>query len=321
MINSTTHNLRLPIYGQANQPPVAAQAGSPFCPDPVLEGRKGRLYLLATPDTDRDLLRRFALHYYNDTSFDIIPTLHAAMSFAHSDLGLEGKIHVAVIVHDLSLYVVATDEGEVYQVRAGAVTHPLDEHSFRAALPIPGAHPKQEPAGVLPVRSIKVRLMMGDSVVLGLRWMPAVIGRAIPRILRQSPDPTTVAGRLSRVARRKARAEAPFAVIMMPGLSPTSGAGLVTNRPQAAGRAPAQLAPVARPREGRSPIWIALIIAALAVAFSLWVTKPTIDPEEISNMFLQMLTPEASQTVPAEGTPTADSTPEAPAAEQSPATP
>ena len=109
MIHSTTHHLRLPIYGQANQPQVAPQQGCPYCSDPVLEARKGRLYLLATPDTERDLLKRFALRYYGHPSYDIMPTLHEAMAFAHSDHGLQGAIHVAVIVHDLSVYAVATD--------------------------------------------------------------------------------------------------------------------------------------------------------------------------------------------------------------------
>jgi len=303
MIDSTARNLRLPIYGQANLPPVSAQAGSPFCPDPVLEARKGRLYLLATPDADRDLLRRFALHYYHDPSFDIIPTLQKAMAFAHSDLGLEGTVHVAVVVHDLSMYIVATDEGDVYQVRAGTVSHPLDEHSFRTELAIPAPHGRQEPEGRLPVRSIKARLTMGDAVVLGLRLIPAVIGKAVPHILRQAQDPMVVAARLSRVARSKARIEAPYAVIMMPGLSSTSAAGLLNSRPPTAlpEAAPSRLP--ALPRERHSAVRIAFAFAVLAVAFSLWVTKPRLDRDAISNMFLEMLTPVATETPLVEGTP------------------
>lgn len=317
MINSTTHNLRLPIYGQANQPQVATQQGGPFCQDPVMEGRKGRLYLLATPDTDRDLLKRFALHYYGNTSYDIIPTLQSAMAFAHSDHGLTGQIHVAVVVHDLSLHVVATDEGDVYQYRSGTVSHPLDEHSFRAELPIPGAHASREPAGALRVRSIKVRLTLGDSVVLGLRRMPSVVGRVLPRILRQSQDPTAVAARLSRVARGKVKEEVPFAVIMMPGLSPISGVGLTgSRRPPTSPSAPGQPLPAARPRGERSPIWIALLVAALAVAFSLWLTKPKIDTDALAEMFMQMLTPVASETPVGAEEPSPEVTPLAPAVEQ-----
>ena len=317
MINSTTHNLRLPLYGQANQPQVATQPGCPFCHDPVTEGRKGRLYLLATPNTDRDLLKRFALHYYGQLSYDIIPTLHSAMAFAHSDHGLTGHIHVAVIVHDLSLYVVATDEGDVYQYRSGAVSRPLDAHAFRTELPVPAPHPNQAPAGILPVRSVKTRLTMGDSVVLGLRRVPAAIDKAIPRILRQAEDPTAVAARLSRMARGKVKRDVPFAVIMMPGLSPISGVGLAGSRPRTPPRAQARPAPASRSRGERSPIWIALLIAGMAVAFSLWVTKPKISRDDISDMFMQMLTPVATEMPGAGELTSPEVTPEAPALEES----
>lgn len=297
MIHSTTHHLRLPIYGQANQPQVAAQQGCPYCSDPVLETRKGRLYLLATPDTERDLLKRVALHYYGHPSYDIIPTLHEAMAFAHSDHGLRGTIHVAVIVHDLSMYAVATDEGELHQVRSGALSRPLDEHSFRTLLPVNRPRLPDEEEPTVAVRSIKTRLTMGDSLVLGLRHLPTAVHKAIPKVLRQAQDPNAVAGRLSRLARRKAKAEAPFAVIMMPGLSPFSGVGLTATRPVAPQPAIAKPAAAPRERGERSPIWLALAFATLAVAFSLWMTKPKIDPDAISEMFVQMLTVVPTETV------------------------
>lgn len=297
MIHSTTHHLRLPIYGQANQPQVAPQQGCPYCSDPVLEARKGRLYLLATPDTERDLLKRFALRYYGHPSYDIMPTLHEAMAFAHSDHGLQGAIHVAVIVHDLSVYAVATDEGDVHQVRSGAVSRPLDEHSFTTRLPVDRPCEPDEEEATVTVRSIKARLTMGDSLVLALRQMPPAIGKAIPKVLRQAQDPTAVAGRLSRLALRKTKAEAPFAVIMMPGLSPFSGIGLTASRPEAPQPAIPQPAAAPRERGERSPIWVALAFATVAIAFSVWMTKPTIDTDAISEMFTQMLTAVPTETV------------------------
>jgi hypothetical protein len=88
-----------------------------------------RLYLLSSRETDRNLLLAFARRYYGNASYDVVPTLCAAMGWAHGgEHGLEGRVLLAAVIHDLSLYLVSTVEGEAYVLRSDVVSVPLSQH-------------------------------------------------------------------------------------------------------------------------------------------------------------------------------------------------
>lgn len=296
----STNNLRFPAYAQANQPRVSAERSCPFDVDPVLEARKGRLYLLSAPDAQPELLRGAAEHYYGRPSYDIVPGLEAALVWCHRrEHGLQGEVLLAAVVHDLSLYVVGTDGAEAYLCRSGGVTPLLAFHSFRSEHAL-GGRPEPdgegaEGAGLLVLRNTKSRLCFGDWAVLAPRVDTGTMHGILRGALRTG-DPERAAQRVAAALRKRARVEGIAGVIAMPGLSAVPGVGFEP-KPQPATPEPPGPPALPAPREGHSPIWIALLIATIAVAVTLWVKKPQINLKDLSGLVTWMLTPSPTLTV------------------------
>jgi hypothetical protein len=308
-----TTSQRLPAYGQANQAQVTAQKQScPFCADPVTAARKGRLYLLATPDAPRELLALFADRYYADLSFDFVPSLRAALAHAYvADHGYQGRILAALIVHELSMYAVATDEGEAYLMRADQIIRPLSEHAMTCEVCVPVDDDPQEQVPMC-LRSVKCRLLWGDTIVLGPSRWDQLITRGLQQSSRHSGDPQTLASRLASKLRGRVKARHPFVVVAMPRLSPVARVGPIA-RPQRLNLPdpPPPVVPAMPSRRERSPIWLALAFAAVALAFSVWMRQPQISAGYLGEIVMTMLTPTPEVSSSGGGAQVLDPRPEA----------
>jgi len=291
-------NPRFVVYGQANPSLTNLERPFPYSVDSVMKGRKGSLYVLGTPDTQSRAFVLLAEHYYANNDFDILPTLRSALAdtYRHRD-EYEGRILVAVVVHDLNMYVVSTQEGDVYLARSGTVSRPLQEYHVKTVLNI-GTSENDEDTD-LPVRSTKARLYHADCLVMGSSRAAVLTKKVLRHAVRHSRDPNDIAGRLAESARRTIKAQLPFAVILLPGLSPISGNALAP-KPQHESDSPMIPAAVPPPREGVSPIWLALMVAIIALGATLWLVKPDISITELRDLVIARLTP----------TPTSDLEPE-----------
>jgi len=330
----STNNLRFPAYGRANQPQVAAGRPGQLWADGVEEIRKGRLYLLAGPDAEPDLLAGLGQRYYSSPRYDTIPALESAMVWSHQEHhGLRGEVLLAAVVYDLSLYVVSTPRADAYLYRSGQVTPLLATHSFRTVYRLTrgvavhesgsdglagpadtGAGPQPDGGGTerygperledaLVLHNTVNRLSFGDWVVFAPKCDLRVMEAAVRSGVRQG-DLERAAGRVAAVLKKRAHVVAPVGVMAMRGLSPVPGEGL-TPRPQPPLQQPIKPLAMPPPREGPSPIWIALIIATVAVAIAIWASRPQINVDDLTDLFTGMLTPSPTATL----TTDADTTP------------
>ncbi len=300
MANSVTKR-NCPVYGQANPPLANREHPFPFDVDPVMEGRKGSLYILGTPDVQSRPFVLLAEHYYANNDFDFLPTLRAAFAhtYRHRD-EYEGRVLLAVVVHELNLYAVSAQDAEVYLARSGTVSRPLQEYEIKTTLNI-GTDESGEPI-TLQVRSTKARLYNGDCLAMGSNRAAVLTKKVLRQSVRHSQDPNDIAARLAHAAARSIRAQLPFGVILFPGLSPIAASAFAP-KPQYESDASAIPAAMPPPREGISPVWLALVVAIVAIGATLWMVKPDISMAELRDRLVSRLTP--TPTLPSEGYPEA----------------
>lgn len=295
-MSQLTNDLRFPSFASGGRGiPDERQSWA----EPVEELRKGRLYLVSSPEAGSDLLWRFARRYYDAPSYDIIPSLQQALVWAYEE-GTIGSL-LAAVVCDLSLYVVAPEGSEAYLWRWGEVTSLLAEHSFRTEHPLGETSQSDEetaaPAtgGVLILRHTVSRLCLGDWVMLAPALDAQIARQALAQAVRQS-SAEQAARKATAFLQRKGYANVSLGFLAMPGLLPVSGAALEPAPKQPTGQSPKPLA-MPPPREQPSPIRVALIIAIVAIIFALLVGEPSLSTEYLSEAIKRMLTPRPTLTM------------------------
>ncbi len=265
-------NPRRPLYGRANQ--LSYTPGE--WADPALVARKGQLYLLCAPELDPSVPAEVYRRYYTSPSFDVFPSLQSALLGAYGGTAaLRRLLPVALVAQDLEIFILATDQGAALLVRPEGSQALIPQDRLIGP-------PGLEETGFYAARR---RLNIGDMVVLTTR---EAAERLSWRVLQRTRGASA-----SAAARALSRAAggAPVGLLLMPGLAPVPELGPVYGH-QAA-RAPAQRPP--RPYAS-SPIWPALLLAAVAIGISLWIRRPALSRQTWTDLLVWMLTPVPTAT-------------------------
>ncbi|MCD6519475.1 MAG: hypothetical protein J7M05_06105 [Anaerolineae bacterium] len=284
------------FLGFANQPAQEALLSSLSEElDSTLFERKGRLYLLTHWEVEESTIREIYQRYYKDSRFDVAPSLGCALGEVYATYPRAREaIPLAAVVQGVEVYLVGTEEAEAWLIREGQ------------ALEIFAPLKKSIGLGILrcqeglPLYTLRWRLVTGDVLVLGPRVGEEVLSRKqIQRVVRRGGTPKRVAQALARVLRRRLPQHPmiPLTVIQVGGFRPVPGFGLALE-----GARSADLE--VEPSRGRSPVWVALFVALLAVGLSLWVRRPSLSREKVEGYLLWLLTPRPTKGVQAEYTPT-----------------
>lgn len=262
--------------------------------------RKGLLIIPCANSAALEMAREVMVKYYSSPIFDITRALVGALreaSWGHPDL-LE-HLPVTLVVRDLDLVAVGGAEGAVRLVRAG------EQRELFSPIG-PGANLRAAPAGETfgeakqTLYATSWRLFVGDAVVAGRReTLDRAGGGTLLRAVRRSPG--AGAALVARAGRQSRHDLAPVAVLLASRLTPVP-----EMPPSLKGEPKAREPRVPVRREGISPIWIALCIAAMALLTSYALKRPSLSRESVANWFKIMFIPSAfaTPTSGASGTPT-----------------
>jgi hypothetical protein len=277
-----------PFCGHANQSHQEAAFLSVWN-EPLRVARKGRLWILSNAGVPEAAFTALYHHYYTDASYDILPTLRAAIRAAIAAFPMLGEAFLsAVVIQGLEMYAVGTVAGVLTLVRYHEVKELRPQQS--EMLPLAGVGPDHPP---LTLTSTLRRLNAGDTLVITSR---AAQRRLSPRAMRhaaQSGSLTAVAHSLAR-AGSSGGSKPPVSVVRIPGFSPVPELG--PTQPLKETRPPAS--PLRQHREP-SPIWPALFFALVVVGVSFWFKKPNLSVDALAQVARWMLTPSATATITA----------------------
>ncbi|MBC7236766.1 MAG: hypothetical protein H5T69_13080 [Chloroflexi bacterium] len=280
-----------PSCGRANQPQEEAWQQDDISDSSVVL-RKGRLYLLCRVGAPPALLRAVARAYYTDRSFDVLPSLSAALVATYDEFDHAAHyLPLAVVLQGLEVYAVGSQEAVLWGVREGGVRELLAPANGAGLWPR-GMTCVQNAKGAI-LYGVSWRLLKDDVLVLTTSEAATRLAhRDLAAIVRRQ-NPQAAAEALSRRAKAGRKAEPlPVTVLRLGGLQPIPELGPIRPRPFE----PQPSAPRPRPRDERSPIWPALLVAAVAVGLALWVKRPSLTRVDAGSLLIRLLTPAASTT-------------------------
>lgn len=287
-----TINAQLPAYGQVNQPLDQEGGTSLISVSPVMYARKGRLFLFTAHALDESILSEVYRRYYEDSCFDVLPTLSSALCFAYSQMPeARQALPVAMVVEGLSIYVVAVrEEAVALLVRSHHVEDLLLPRSGARLLKLADATRNLWSTG-LELYGNQRRLYVGDAVVFTTRPVAKLLdARRLQRIVREQAAPHRIAQAIARTAERYGAKRPPVSVVRIPGFSPVAELG-----PARKADIPDMPAEVLRPEREASPIWWALLVAVIAIAIALWFGKPSLKGEDLSEwIYILLMQPTAT---------------------------
>lgn len=281
-----------PLFGETRHP--EGSTSSAFCPadDASLAARKGFLYVLATQDALADVVATLARAYYDSNSFDLLPNLADALNLAHHGcFGSQDTVPLALVVHELTLYAAGTMDGALWLVRGDEVAS--------VDLTRGATFGDAEVRGIGSVgakcHAVERRLQIGDTLVATTRRaLSGVAPSALGRVVHSGASLGAMAGIIARMGRGVADGEAvepPVLVLRVPGFEPVPDIG-----PTKRLEPPRPFEQRMRPPIARSPVWVALVLAVLAVGSVLVAKHPVITPKVFTDYVMWLLTPAANST-------------------------
>jgi hypothetical protein len=278
-------------YGHHTLPMTAED----LCPDldPALLARKGRLFLLATPEVNQQALVWICRDYYSSRSFDAVPTLVHSMTQGFRDHGdLEGSLFLLAVQRGLDMYLVGTVDAIVRLARFNVARDLFDPLAVRAGFRMAlteHAATVHTPA----LYSTVWRLVRGDVLLMTTRPAAGSIrSEGLLRVARSG-------GSMQRAARalsRRGRASAPVIIVRFSQIMPVPDVP-VPPRPDSEPQLPQ--AP-RHHRAGTSPVLVAGLIAFLAVALMIWRTGANLQVSDIPAYLQAFFFAEPTPTTPAE---------------------
>ncbi len=262
--------------------------------------RKGLLILPCANPAALALAQDIMARYYASPVFDIVPALVSAFreaSWGHPDLLTQ--LPIALVVRDLDLVAVGGAAGAVRLLRGDEqreIFSPVGPGASLRALPVGETFGEAKQT----LYAASWRLFVGDAVVAGEREvLERAGGGTLQRAVRRQPG--AGASLVARAGRQGRQERPPVAILLASRLRP------VPDMPPALKGQPKAREPrVPVRREGLSPIWIALCIAAVALTVSYALRRPNLSRESIANWLKMMFIPAslATPTPGPQGTPT-----------------
>ncbi|MBC7316973.1 MAG: hypothetical protein H5T70_11185, partial [Chloroflexi bacterium] len=207
------------------------------------------------------------------------------------------QLPIALVVRDLDLVAVGGAGAAVRLFRGGEqreIFSPVGPGASLRAMPVGETFGEAKQT----LYAASWRLFVGDAVIAGEREVleragGGVLWRAVRR------HPSAGAALVARSGRQGRRDRPPVAVLLASRLRP------VPDMPPSLKGQPKMREPrVPVRREGISPIWIALCIAAVALMASYALRRPDLSRESVIHWFKIMFIPASIATPTAQGTPT-----------------
>jgi len=296
-----TINAQLPAYGQVNQALDQEEGISLVSVDAVMYARKGRLFLFTAHRIDEAVLTEVYRRYYEDSCFDVLPTLSSALCYAYAQMPeVRQALPVAMVVQGLSVNIVAVrEEAAALLVRSSHVEDLLLPRSGARLLEL-SAETRNLWSTGLELYGNQRRLYVGDAVVFTTRQVAQTLdARQLQRIVRDQGAPHRVAQAIARAAERRGARRPPVSVVRIPGFSPIAEIG-----PARKAAIPEMPSEVLRPERETSPIWWALLVAVIAIGIALWFGKPSLEGKDLSEwIYILLMQPTEAPASAGDGTP------------------
>ncbi|MBC7255214.1 MAG: hypothetical protein H5T66_03810 [Chloroflexi bacterium] len=260
--------------------------------------RKGLLIVPCADPAALALVQDVMTRYYASPVFDVVPALVSAFreaSWGHPDLLTQ--LPIALVVRDLDLTAVGGVRGAVRLFRGGEqreIFSPVGPGASLRATPVGETFGEAKQT----LYAVSWRLFVGDAVIAGEREvLERAGGGTLWRAVRRHPS--AGAALVARSGRQGRRDHPPVAVLLASRLRP------VPDMPPSLKGQPKVREPrMPVRREGISPIWIALCIAAVALMASYALRRPDLSRESVIHWFKIMFIPASIAPPTAQGTPT-----------------
>jgi hypothetical protein len=249
--------------------------------------RKGRLYLLCRLDAPPALRETVAEAYYTASSYDVLPSLSAALARGYDLLDdAHQKLPLAVVVEGLEVYAVGTEDAQLWGGRADALRMllaPLAEGG-----PWPHGAVCRRSDGGPTLYGVRWRLLRDDVLVMTSRETAPRLSRQKVELALRGRDPAASAQSIARRAKAKGSPPPPVTVLQLGALQPVPEMGPIRRQTL---DPPPPKPRHSRPRGEPSPIWIALLIAIVAVGVTFWFRPPSFGRTEAEALLEWFLTP------------------------------
>lgn len=276
---------------------IALGADDEAALDPLVVARKGQLVALVAPQAGAPeaeiatALAELRRRYYADPSLDVIPTLcHVLPEMHAAHPALRQAVPLVAVLIEMEVLAVGTLETAAWLLH-------LDESRqiMGAQRPIATPAGACEPPGY---QSVRWRLVTGDALVLSVRLLSEQVPpQRLGRLARQGAA-DRAAATLSRSGAARGGDRPPVLLVRAPGYGAVAAfSGLSAQAP------PPVEAPRVRAPGERSPIWAALLIAAVAIALAVWIKRPALTAENLAHLVDWALTPLPSATPAADAGP------------------
>jgi hypothetical protein len=256
--------------------------------DPSVLARKGYLYLLCHPDAPPSLRETVAEAYYTNLSYDVLPSLSAALARCYSaSPDAHQQLPLAVVVQGLDVYAVGSEEAQLWGGRADELRNLLAPSAEGGLWPRGTACWRSDEGPTL--YGVRWRLLRDDVLIMTTQEAAARLSRRKLASSLRNRDPVAAAQSIARRARGGWRsAPPPVTVLHLGGLQPVPELGPVRRQtPEPALPKPRY----PRPRSEPSPIWVALLVAVVAVGLVFWTRPPSFSRDEAEALLAWFLTP------------------------------
>ncbi len=286
---ASEHTMHQPACGRAHQ--ARGEAWETILAreetDASVLARKGRLYLLCRLDAPPSLRETVADAYYTASSYDVLPSLSAALAQGYgASEDAHQKLPLAVVVQGLDVYAVGSEAARLWGGHA---------HEIRELL-APSAEGGLWPKGAIcwqnqecpTLYGVRWRLWRDDVLIMTTQEAATRLSRHKIESALRGRDPAAAAQSIARRAKSRGSAPQPVTVLQLGGLQPVPEMGPI--RRQTPEPVPPKLRHP-RPRGEPSPIWIALLIAVVAVGVTFWFKPPSFSRTQAEALIEWFLTP------------------------------
>lgn len=250
----------------------------------TLLGRKGLLRMLALPGLAVETAERLAAAYYSSPRFDVGRSLADVLAAAYdADPALSSALGGAIVVLDMDIYIVATPGVVAWIAGYESIQRAFDV-TRRVGLPAElGKRPSY--AVDWEIHVAHWRLTAGDVLVAVVGDMDDPLpDERVARLAGRHGSLQSLAEAVAKAVIRADRSEAGALVCAAGGFAPVPDSPGDTPAPTRISR------PIEdnwAPRRGISPIWMALILAILAIMGAVQLTGPDATLAAL-NEYLQM---------------------------------
>jgi len=278
-------------HGFANLSVPGDVAGSSSTVPEDLVLRKGLIWFITDPMIDPALLEHLRIRFYRHASFDVVPCLVDILaSEFRQDPSLAEQIHGVLVLNEMELDIVGTDELFVQQVRFSGVRTLFGASVSRLQRRQRGGSP--DGAQSWSLYSSHWVLMAGDVVIASTRMLAQRIKpHTLSQVVSKGRSLASIAQHLARRSRATRQMRVPVLALRIGGFAPVPEIG-------AAGKPlvdPSTSSPSRRDR-GVSPIVPATVIALIVLVLAIVLRSPQVSRGELRELLWLLLIPPITPT-------------------------